>query len=82
VELCNGFGELVDPVEQRQRFERDRAERRARNLPDYPIDERFLEAVARMPPSGGNALGLDRLVALACGTTKIADVVAFAADEL
>jgi lysyl-tRNA synthetase class 2 len=82
VELCNGFGELVDPLEQRTRLEHDRAERRARQLPTYPIDERFLAALARVPPSGGNALGLDRLVALACGTTSIADVVAFTADEV
>ena len=82
VELCNGFGELVDPVEQRARLERDQAARRASGLPVYPLDERFLEALARVPPSGGNALGLDRLVALACGTTSIADFVAFTADEL
>ncbi len=82
VELCNGFGELTDPIEQRARFEHDRAERRARGLPQYPVDERLLAALARVPPSGGNALGLDRLVALVCGTTAIADVMAFAADEL
>jgi lysyl-tRNA synthetase class 2 len=82
VELCNGFGELVDPVEQRARLEHDRAGRAARGLPVYPVDEKFLEALARVPPSGGNALGLDRLVALACGTTRIADVVAFTTDEL
>jgi lysyl-tRNA synthetase class 2 len=82
VELCNGFGELVDAVEQRARLERDQAERRARGLPVYPIDERFLDALARVPPSGGNALGLDRLVALACGTTSIAEVIAFTADEV
>jgi lysyl-tRNA synthetase class 2 len=82
VELCNGFGELTDAREQRARFEHDQAERGARGLPVYPIDERLLEAVARMPPSGGNALGLDRLVALVCGTTEIAEVLAFTADEL
>jgi lysyl-tRNA synthetase class 2 len=82
VELCNGFGELVDPVEQRQRLMRDQATRRARGLPVYPIDERFVEALARVPPSGGNALGLDRLVALTCGATEIADVLAFTADEV
>jgi lysyl-tRNA synthetase class 2 len=82
VELCNGFGELVDVAEQRARLEADQAARRARGLPAYPIDERFLEALARVPPSGGNALGLDRLAALACGTTEIASVVAFTTDVL
>jgi lysyl-tRNA synthetase class 2 len=82
VEVCNGFGELVDPVEQRARLEHDRRERAARGMPVYPIDERFLEALARTPPSGGNALGVDRLVALACGSTDIREVVAFVDDEL
>ncbi len=82
VELCNGFGELIDPIEQRARLERDRAERTARGLPVYPIDEKFLEALQRVPPSGGNALGVDRLVALACGGTEIRKVMAFAIEEL
>ncbi len=82
IELCNGFGELIDPAEQRARLERDRATRRERGLPVYPLDERFLEALARVPPSGGNALGLDRLAAIACGTTEIADVMALGAEEL
>jgi lysyl-tRNA synthetase class 2 len=82
VELCNGFGELVDAAEQRARFEADQRARVERGLPVYPIDERFLEALARVPPSGGNALGLDRLVALVCGTTEIAGALAFTADEL
>jgi lysyl-tRNA synthetase class 2 len=82
VELCNGFGELVDPVEQRQRLVEDQTTRRARGLPVYPIDERFLADLERVPPSGGNALGLDRLVALVCGTTDIAEAMAFTSDEV
>lgn len=83
VELCNGFGELTDPVEQRARLEHDQAERARRGKPVYPIDERFLEALEDgMPPSAGNAIGFDRVVALACGTTSIADVMAFTDDEL
>jgi len=83
VEVCNGFGELTDAVEQRARFVHDQEERARRGMPVYPLDERFLEALDRgMPDSGGNALGLDRLVALATGSTAIRDVLAFADDEL
>lgn len=83
VELCNGFGELTDPKEQRARFVEDQRARRAANKPVYPIDERFIEALeSGMPPAGGNALGLDRLAALACGTTDIRAVLAFGFDEL
>ncbi len=83
VELCNGFGELTDPREQRARLVADQKERARRGKPVYPIDERFLAALeSGMPASGGNAVGLDRLVALACGTTAIDDVMAFTDDEL
>jgi lysyl-tRNA synthetase class 2 len=82
VELCNGFGELVDPVEQRARLVRDQDARRARGLPVYPVDERFLEALGRVPPSVGNALGFDRLVALACGASRVDVTMAFTDDEL
>ena len=65
VELCNGFGELTDPVRATRALVRDQAARGAAGKPVYPIDERFLAALEEgMPPSAGNALGLDRLVAL------------------
>ena len=74
LELANAFTELTDPVEQRRRFKSARAERRALGEADYPLDEEFLDALARMPPSGGVALGVDRLVMLACGVRDISDV--------
>jgi elongation factor P--(R)-beta-lysine ligase len=82
LELCNAFGELVDPVEQRRRLEHDLAERRRRGLPEYPIDEQFLAALGDMPPSAGIALGVDRLAMLLFGATDIREVLAFKLDEL
>jgi lysyl-tRNA synthetase class 2 len=82
VELCNGFGELVDPKEQRARFVADQKARAAKGKPVYPIDERFLAALeAGLPACAGNAIGFDRVVALLCGTKAIADVIAFTDDE-
>lgn len=76
VELCNGFTELNDPVEQRARFEEDLARRQALSLSPYPMPEAFLEALAQgMPPSGGVALGLDRLLMLMLGASTLSDVV-------
>lgn len=82
VELCNGFGELVDAAEQRARFEHDQSARAAHGRPVYPIDEKLLDALAKLPPSAGNAVGLDRLCALAAGTSEIARVMAFTSGEL
>ncbi|MGB5682421.1 MAG: amino acid--tRNA ligase-related protein [Polyangiales bacterium] len=83
IELCNGFGELTDAAEQRRRFERDRAHRSDAGLPVYPIDERFLEALELgMPASGGNALGVDRLLMLLTRASSIQSVMPFPAEEL
>ncbi len=83
VELCNGFGELVDPHEQQERLTRDRAERARRGLPAYPIDEKFLAALRKgLPECAGNAIGFDRLVAVANGQKEIRGVVSFMSDEL
>jgi lysyl-tRNA synthetase class 2 len=83
VELCNGFGELTDAAEQRRRFQRDQAQRRAAGAPVYPIDERFLEDLKRgMPESGGNALGVDRLLMVLLGADSIQAVMPFPEERL
>ncbi len=80
-ELANGFHELTDPREQRERFERDLARRRDRGLPEPPVDERFLAALeAGLPECAGVALGIDRLLMVALGTDSIRDVLAFPTD--
>jgi elongation factor P--(R)-beta-lysine ligase len=83
VELCNGFGELTDPEEQRRRLVRDQESRRAAGKPVYPIDERFLAALEEgLPPSAGNALGVDRLIALCVGEQEISRVMPFPTGHL
>jgi lysyl-tRNA synthetase class 2 len=83
VELCNGFSELTDPHEQRERLERDQALREKLGRSVYPLDERFLAALEEgIPPSGGNALGFDRLLMLAIGAKHIEDVVALPATRV
>ncbi len=78
IELANAFEELTDPVEQRRRFEADRTRRAA--LPrfdpraDWPMDEALLAALHSLPPCAGIALGLDRLVMLATGASRIGAV--------
>ena len=77
LELANAFGELTDPLEQRRRFEEEARVRAARGKAVYPIDEALLEALPRMPPTAGIALGLDRLIMLALGAGDISEVVTF-----
>jgi elongation factor P--(R)-beta-lysine ligase len=83
IELCNGYGELNDGAEQRLRHELDRKRRRAldRFVPDIPA--RFVGALEQgMPAAAGNALGLDRLIALLCGQARIDAVRPFPDDAV
>ena len=75
VELANGFGELTDAQVQRQRFMQAMDEKARRYGERYPLDEDFLDAVAKMPEASGVALGFDRLVMLAGGALRIDQVV-------
>ena len=75
VELANGFGELTDPQEQRRRFETEMNMKERIYGERYPIDEELLEALSLMPEASGVALGLDRLIMLATGATRIDQVL-------
>lgn len=74
VELANGFGELTDAKEQRRRFEEEMEIKQRVYGERYPIDEELLNALTIMPEAAGVALGLDRLIMLATGATKIDQV--------
>ena len=77
LELANAFSELNDPIEQRKRFEEEQSLRARLGRPVYPIDEELLQALSKMPPSAGIALGVDRLAMIFCDAASIEEVVAF-----
>ncbi len=79
VELANGYHELSDAREQRERFERDNHRRRERSDNELPLDERLLSALEYgLPDCAGVALGVDRLLMLLSGSERIDQVIAFA----
>lgn len=81
VELANGFSELIDAREQRRRLIDEQALRRTLGRPVFPLDERFLAALPHMPPSGGIAVGLDRVLMLVLGARELAQVLLFPAAD-
>ena len=81
VELANGFSELTDGPEQRRRLVEEQQQRVALKRPVYQLDEPFLEAVARMPPSAGIAVGMDRVLMLLLDAKSIAEVLLFPARD-
>ena len=78
VELANGYSELLDAEEQRQRFLQEQEEKRAQGYGHYAVDEELLDALdSGIPPSAGMALGVDRLVMLLLDKPDIRDVIPF-----
>lgn len=82
LELANGFSELIDPTEQRERFRIENKNRLSFGKPIYPIPEKFLAELDSMPSSSGIALGVDRLVMVFLDVGTIDEVVAFTPEEL
>ncbi len=78
MEIANGFSELNDPLEQRQRFLDQLAERERGDLEAHQMDEDYVRALGHgLPPTGGCGVGIDRLTMILTGSPTIRDVVLF-----
>ena len=77
-ELANGYSELNDPVEQRERFEEEQAAKEAGDAERGTVDEDYLRALEYgLPPTGGLGIGMDRVAMLLAGVDSIREVVLF-----
>jgi lysyl-tRNA synthetase class 2 len=77
-EVCNAFSEINDPLDQRERFMAQAAERERGDDEAHPMDEEFLYALeCGMPPTGGCGIGIDRMVMLLTGADHLREILLF-----
>jgi len=82
VEIGNAFSELTDSEEQLKRFEDANRQREALGYPPHPIDFELIEAVGKMPPTGGIAIGVERLLMALSGETDIREFFLYPLGEV
>ncbi len=78
MEIANGFSELNDPLDQRERFEHQEKMRESGDHEAHRVDEDFIEALEYgMPPASGVGIGIDRVAALLTGSNTLREIILF-----
>jgi lysyl-tRNA synthetase class 2 len=82
LEIGNGYSELTDPQEQEKRLKQDVEIRKSLGMRLFPYDKDFVAAVKNLPPCGGIAIGVDRLIMALTGVKTISEVLSFPAPKI